>query len=276
MEEELKWYGWKDITVPRKLIGETFTRGSGTWQKEYTYIFIPKGYGYDNYCFLLADSLVHLYSGNSDEYWFSICHDMKIELFYSPEHREEGKKYKRYKLTGYQLFEEIFDEYETNFAWESAERLRKEQEKKDKRDKKNMGTVICGQYTGNVYGSIYNEYQYQDYLTSFFKSEGGAYSNKKFNKVQNVKREFKIMEMSKYHFLEYEDIINAYLNEYEMYKKMYDQLNTYLDRPKKIVTKTEDIAKEQAAYCKKAMEEVKQRLQKRITVLLNYYEGVES
>ena len=110
------WIGWKDISLDDDLIGETITKGSGMWQKDYVYIKIPKGYGYDNYCFLLSAKCVHI-SNDKKAYgsYFSIAHNMDIELIYDPDMREAGKKYKRYKLKGYELFDSIFDGYELNF-----------------------------------------------------------------------------------------------------------------------------------------------------------------
>lgn len=95
-ENENEWYGWKDIELDSNLIGDTINKGSGIFEKEYTYIKIPAGYGYDGYCFLLSSRCVH-------NTYFSICHDMKIELIFDPELRENGKKYKRYSLVGREL-----------------------------------------------------------------------------------------------------------------------------------------------------------------------------
>lgn len=267
MESEPNKY-WKEISVDSELIGEKITKGSGYYEKEYRYIKIPTGYGYDGYVFLLAESIVgHIAELNS--WWFSVCDDMKIELFYDPELREAGKRYKRYKITGYELVENIFKEYERDIEKECEERIKAERAAKEKRDRANIGTVICGRYTGNIYGNEYNNYNYQKHLCAFFRSEAGTYSNHKYSKVHNVDREFVIMEMNKHHFLQLEDIINAYIGEYEMYKNMYETLTKHLERPKKIVTHTDDIAKEQLSLCQAAKDQVKIKLQERLEELLS-------
>jgi len=267
MESEPK-KSWREINIDSEFIGEKITKSSGYYEKEYRYIKIPTGYGYDGYVFLLAESIVgHLSELNL--WWFSICDDMKIELFYDPELREPGKRYKRYKITGHELVETVFEAYERNFENECEEQLKAERIAKEKRDKANVGTVICGRYTGNIYGNEYNNYNYQKYLSAFFQSKSGTYSNHTYQKVQNVKRDFTIMEMTKYHFLRFEDIINAYISEYEMYKNMYDALTKHLELPKKIATDTDSIAEEQLFHCHASMDEIKKKLQERLEKLLS-------
>lgn len=87
MENNLNWSGWRNIEISNELIGDTVEKGSGYWKKEYTYINIPTGYGYDGYIFLLSNNCVHDNFGNEHLWfsYFSICHDMKIELIYNPE-----------------------------------------------------------------------------------------------------------------------------------------------------------------------------------------------
>jgi hypothetical protein len=225
--EELKWYGWKDISIPNNLIGETIKKGSGIFEKEYTYINIPPGYGYDNYCFLLSSSIVHE-SSNGKEHWFSICHDMKIELFYSPDAREEGKRYKRYKLTGYELFENIFDSYETDFIADMVAREKKKAEEKEKRDKKTYGKIVCGIYKGNVYSELDPRYRSENIVKAYFYT-GSSYSNSKFSKVQNVKREFVIAEnVSKQTYIELEELLNKSLSEYMFYVTSLASVEAYI------------------------------------------------
>ena len=267
MDTERNKY-WKDIAVSGDLIGDVITKGSGMWEKEYRYIKVPERYGYDNYVFLLSEKLVEP-SSDKKTWYFTICDDMKIELFYNPELLEEGKRYPRYKMTGLELIEKIFEQYEIDFDKECEERLYLERTIKEKRDRANIGKVICGNYTGNIYGNTYNNYNYQPYLTSFFKGKAGTYSNHQFSKVQNVHREFTIREMSKYHFLRFEEIINAYIREYEMYKHMEEMLTSCLARKKNIVTYTESIAEEQLSHCRSAIEEVKKKLQERLDELLS-------
>lgn len=133
--QEKKWYGWKDIEIDKELIGDTIEKGSGVWVKEYCYINIPDGHGYDNYSFLLSANCVHYAIKKESHSYFSIADDMNIELVYNPEKRETEKRYKRYKMTGYELFENIFKEYEINFKEASRIRLEKERLEKEKREK---------------------------------------------------------------------------------------------------------------------------------------------
>lgn len=267
MDTEQNKY-WKDIVINNELIGEKITKGSGYFEKEYRYIKVPTGYGYDGYVFLLSEKLVNQSSDNNS-WWFSICNDMKIELFYDPELREEGKRYNRHKMTGYDIVEKIFKQYEVDFKKECEERLLSKRIAKEKRDKSNIGTVVCGNYTGNFYGNSYNNYNYQNSLSAFFLSSSGTYSNHMFLKVQNVKHEFVILKMSKYHFVLYEEIINAYLNEYDMYKNMAVTITKRLAVQRKTVIHTEFIAKEQLDNCLAAMKKVRQLLQERLENLLN-------
>ena len=258
---------WKDIVVSADLIGEKITKGSGYFEKEYRYIKVPANYGYDNYVFFLSEKLVNQSSDNNS-WWFSICNDMKIELFYDPLLRKDGKRYVRHKMTGHDLVENIFKHYEVDFKKECEDRFQTERAKKEKNDKANIGTVICGRYTGNIYGDVDNRYNSQSYLSAFFQSTSGTYSNHNFSKVQNVDQEFIVMKMSKYHFLQYEEIINAYVKEYDMYKDMADTLDKHIKKSKKIVTRTENIATEQLSHCNFAIEKVKKALFERLNELL--------
>lgn len=283
MESENIW-GWKEIMVPPKLIGEEVKKGSGIFEKEYTYVKIPSGCGYDNYCFLLSSNCVHL-GVDRDKWWFSINSDMKIELIYDPELREAGKRYKRYKLSGYELYEQIYKEYEINFERESIERLRREQKKRDKRNKANIGRIVCGIYEGNSYCDVQLKYMGEHTLKAYFiGNDQSTYANSKFDKVRNVKVDFTVYEnISKYNFLQYEAIINAYLMKYEMFKEIYEKLNNNLNRIEEkqvsrlvrkhtpeygVVTFTDDLIEKQIKSSKEAMEEVKNRLKERISKLL--------
>lgn len=281
-----EWAGWKDIELNSDLIGDTITKGSDTWEKEYTYIKIPEGYGYDNYCFLLSSKCVHI-SENEKLYlsYFSICHDMKIELIISPEFKENGKRYKRYKLSGRELFNTIFKDYEINFHKEYYERARKEQEEKDKKNKKKMGRCICGKYNGNF--SVYdtgNKYMPESCFKAFFQLEDGSrYSNKKFNKVENVKVIFEISsDISKYEFDKWEEIINAYLIEFHKYYLIAENIRNSLDKKtpySKVEIKTQphlliktdldDIAEYVLDATEKAMHDVQIRLKNRLNNLKN-------
>lgn len=281
--EELQWYGWKDIELSGELVGETIKKGSGMWEKEYTYIKIPNGYGYDNYCFLLSDKCVHI---NSDNTWyFSICHDMKLELVYDTELREEGKRYKRYQMTGYDLFETIFKDYELKFIEEMEKRFREAVARKEKLNKANQGKVICGIYTGNVYAHIDPKYQSNLSLRAYFIGDNNStYCNHKYDKIRNVNRVCVIYEgISKHQFLQWEDIINAYLQDYEVLYKVRLDIERHLVLKKEknisklllkytpellVVTDTEEILQKQIEICKESMEAIKLKLTERITQLI--------
>ena len=277
-ENEKEWYGWKDIELDSNLIGDTINKGSGIFEKEYTYIKIPAGYGYDGYCFLLSSRCVH-------NTYFSICHDMKIELIFDTELREKGKKYKRYSLDGRELFNNIFESYEANFIEEYIERAKKQQEEKEKSDKKKIGRCVCGLYRGN--NSLFdsdNRYMPEDSYKAFFQlKDGSRFANKKFQKIENVKVIFEICaSISKYEFDRCEDIINAYLKDFQEYYDTIKKLEKKLEvkrysrysksemkyNPSVLVkTNLDDITEQIIAANKKAMNTVQERLQERLSEL---------
>lgn len=262
---------WKDIRVSAEWIGDEVDKSTSYLSKVFTYIKIPDGYGYDNYCFLLSSRCVHSnLKLKSDSLYISICFNMKIELFYDPEKRAGKKKYKRYKLSGEELYEQVFKDYEVDFIKESEERLKREREEKEKRDRKNIGKVICGLYQGNYYPD--NDLKYMQDLVPkayFIGDKNSTYCNHKFDKVQNVKKLFVIFEgISKYHFGEYEAIINEYLNDYYMWQNMYERLCQRESEKKTIVVNTEHLIHEPKELCERAMNEVLEMLQERIEKLL--------
>lgn len=275
-DKEQLWIGWKDISLENDLIGETVSKGKDIWKKDYTYIKTPKGYGYDNYCFLLSSNCVH-------SSYFSICDDMNIELVYDPDLREEGKKYKRYKLKGYELFELVFKDYEINFFKESEDRNRMEREERERKDRKKIGRCVCGIYKGN--NSIYDtdlKYKSDFDFKAYFQLENGSrYANKRFDKVENVRVIYEICSgISKYEFNKWEDIINAYLGEFQQYyvtsetlkKKLecnrnYSKVERWLYPELMVETKLEDITESVLKANEKAWKEVQERLQKRIEKL---------
>lgn len=285
MKEAEEWYGWKDVRIPSSLVGDCVTKGTGRWEKDYTYIKIPQGFGYDGYCFLLSSACVHL---GSDYWWFSICHDMRIELIYDVELREDGKRYKRYKLSGRELYDTVFKEYEVNFKKESDEREAKKQAAKEKHDKSTMGKIVCAMYEGNFYPDdnlkYLRDFSYKAYFIGYNAS---TYCNHKFDKVRNVKVNFVVFEnISKYHFLQYETIINAYLSDFSMYMDMIHSLEKRLNRlqsfrhsskavirsyPEVFVsTGLEDIVNNHISLCKQSIEDIKIRLHDRIEDLLRF------
>lgn len=272
--EEKQWIGWKDISIEQILIGDTVTKGKDIWQKNYTYICIPTGYGYDGYCFLLSSKCV-------GETYFSICNDMHIELFKHPEQREPGKKYPRYKMDGYELFEKIFRDYEINFEAEYLKRLKKEEQDKEHREKSIKGKCICGIYTGNIYGNSYNGYIYDAKCRAFFASdEGCTYQNKKFQKVKNVNCHFVVCDMTKYEFSKWEDIINAYLEEYDFYYYQAEALRKHIEKSKNkskiemkyhpeclVRTDIEDLHTDMLVKLEEIMQKIRERLKNRIEML---------
>lgn len=271
MENEMpQWTGWKEISIPSELVGDSITKGDGYYKKEYRYIKMPLGYGYDGYVFLISEKLLVQFDYlDQMHYYVKICDDMTFELFYDPKLREDKKRYKRWKLTVHELFDRIIEQYKDGIFQKEYAMQQEKKAQKEKRDKSIIGTIVCGRYTGNLYGNIYEEYRYQDYLTSFFKCDAGTYSNQKFSKVQNVNLEFVIIKnISKYHFLLHEELINAFINEYETYANIKDILEHQLMHSKNHNTGTEDILEKQLENCIQAMEEVKKRLISRITELV--------
>lgn len=272
-------WSWKDISISEELIGETIEKGKDMWKKEYTYIMLPKGYGYDGYCFLLSDNCVH-------DGYISINSDMKIELFYAPDKREEDKKYKRYKLTGKELFDKVFKDYEVNYERKYAERVKKEALAKEKRDKSIIGTIYCGVYQGNAYNDMDFKYTKDMTMKAYFSANGSStYMNSKFQKVQNMKIKFVIKkEVSRYNFWRCEEIINAYLYEIETFetslnilKSIYKRKTDWKEREKlgkilrtqyQIRTNTEDIIKEEMESLERHIEELKKRMLSRLNELL--------
>lgn len=271
---------WKDIDIKLENLGETIVKGKNMWAKDYTYIFLPKGYGYDNYCFLLSDKCVHISSDKKSAY-ISICATMNIDLIYNPKLREEDKKYQRHKLTGEELFDRVYCDYEKTIIADSIKRQKKEKEERIKRYKRTKGKIICGKYTGNAYGNLDGKYRCQRYYSSFFKGDDfTTYSNSKFDKVHNVEELYTIIDnVSRYEYIQSEEIINAYIREMEMLREMKIAIDTHLEKkhnfnlPKterslyRVVTKTDSILKEQSEMLDVAIEKIKEEMLQRIDTL---------
>ena len=188
------------------LIGEV-KRGKGIYEKSYFVVKIPCGYGYDNYCFCHSKSLIEI----GEHCYISFHRDMKIELVLCEEKREEGKRYKRYKMDGQTLYDLVFSQYEDSYK---TERKNKEEQ----RQKDTIGSIVCGRYNGNNYDICDSKYTYQDELKVWFRSKSGRYSNSEFQKVQNVNVEFEIKDnVSKFDFIEIEKKINEYLQDYQWF-----------------------------------------------------------
>lgn len=207
---------------------------------------------------------------------------MRIELFRSPEERDPGKKYPRYKMSGYDLFEQIFKEYEVDFEAEYLERLKKEQQEKERKDRAIKGKCICGIYTGNIYGNSDNGYMHDTRLRAYFASENGCtYLNKKFQKVHNV-RVVKVVcdNMTRYEFNRWEDIINAYLEEYNLYYEQAEVIKRHIELAKSkskvkmkchpeclVRTDIDDLHDTVLGELENIMQEIVERLRRRIDTL---------
>lgn len=186
MKQDDFWY-WMDILIKEDLIGDTISKGTGMYKKEYIYIKIPENYGYENYCFLLPLSLFH-------ETYFSIARDMKIELIKDPEHREEGVRYKRYHMVGNDLYEQIFDSYEDAILKAEREQAEREAKEREKRERKIIGDIVYGKYMGNNYGDR------EDTYSDVYFCRDGVYFNITHEKVKNVEVEHHICSNITKHF----------------------------------------------------------------------------
>lgn len=204
---------WQDILIGSDLIGESIDRGTGYYKKSYTYIFVP-GENYKGYCFLLSSNCVY-------ENLISIKDNMNIELFMHPDNKADNKKYKRYRMTGAELIENILGPYEDNLYVERAKRQREEAEKQKSLDKKKKGNIVYGHY----YGSIYD--QTDNFRDFFFHSSSGTFFNKYHEKARNVKISFVVMEdVSKYFFKQVKDILDKRLKDYIKLMDILEQLET--------------------------------------------------
>ena len=198
---------WIKAEIDKSLLIAEVTRGKGIFEKSYFVVKVPDGYGYDGYCFQHSKSLVE----RGEHCYITFHREMKMELFLSEEKREEGKRYKRFKMDGQMLFDSVFSQYECAFK---AERISREEQ----HQKKTIGSVVCGRYSGNNFDPRNTRYHEQDDLKVWFKSESGRFSNSEFKKVQNVKVEFEIKDnVSKFEFFKNEKKINVYLHDYQWF-----------------------------------------------------------
>lgn len=238
---DILWSGWKHIPLDKKILGNTIIKGKDFWKKEYTYILIPPGYGYDNYCFMLSSNCFHYHNGSE---CFSLHSDMTIELFYNPDSKEPNKKYKRYTLTSLELYKTVFMPYE-----------KAKEERELKREKTKKGVCICGKYNGN--NSLYDIYKYQKQTVfkAFFK-ENRCYYNQNFDKVINVECVFEIAnKMSRYDFNRLEDFMNKYIFKYQCYlsqlealKKTDPGIPSLLKKQNRIIKEYEEIVETIKTY----------------------------
>lgn len=175
---------WHDFEIDKELIGEV--KGSGSMY-ESRFITLPENEVYESgYGFFMGVKLVSSWNGT-----ISIPDGYKMELQMSPELREPGKRYKRYKLTGQEIKETVFFPYQKK----QAELEKKKAQERDRRNRKVMGRIVYGYYRGNTYLGR------PDYAPDYFFFNGSRYYNRTHEKVQNVKEEFTVMKgVSKYFF----------------------------------------------------------------------------
>ena len=200
---------WHDIFLDKKYIGETISKGTSYLVKNYTYIHIPDE-RYINYTFLLSTRCIHEATSRKDAFMLSIADDMNIELFYHPDFREPGIRYKRYKMTGKELVEDILAPYEENLFQDWVEREKKQKKERDRRNKKVIGNIVYGQYLGN----IYNQYD-KDSCSHYYFEHDGIFYRPPYQKVKNIKVEQVIFEnVSKYLFDAWSPVLSDFLQKH--------------------------------------------------------------
>ena len=97
---------WDIFELESGLISDVIKSGSGYYERESRFVMLPKNKIYeDGYGFYMSAKL----AGKNS---LSIPDDFKVELQMSPETREPGKRYKRYKLTGKEIKEAVFLPYQ--------------------------------------------------------------------------------------------------------------------------------------------------------------------
>ena len=120
---------WDDYRLGKEYIGETIDKGFGYSQN---FITLPENQVYDSgYGFFISSKL-------ASEEEISLPDDYKVELIMNPELREEGKRYKRYKISGLELKEQVLEPYMDVLL----EKQIKAQKEKDRRNKKVMGNIV--------------------------------------------------------------------------------------------------------------------------------------
>lgn len=212
---------WKDICIESKYIGETIVKGSGWYEKEYVHVYVP-GPKYEKYCFLLSKKCYypaeHIGGKCIAKECISLETSMKLELFVAPEHREPGKKYKRYHMSAGELIEEVFEPYEDELhERENAEIARKNKER-ERRYKKIIGDTVYGRYQGSLYDEA-------DSFSAFYFSNDGVYYGNLHQKVRNVLvEEVFFRNVSKYFYEKNLDLIKERLAEWRIVKSAIVEL----------------------------------------------------
>lgn len=206
-----KWTGWRDVYVAREMIGGTVEKG-GEWQEEmFRYIRVPYGYNYDDYVFLVSEKYVRV---DIDRKWYFCIRSYEtIELFYDPQKCKPGKKYKRYKMTGYELYERLFENYEGIYL-DECEEMRKLLTSPEDSKRTDLGVAVCGVFCGNICENDDDEELHFPKFSAFFRSNAGTFSNSEHRGTRKVNCVFEIMEMSKQEFIELENVMNDYIADF--------------------------------------------------------------
>lgn len=215
---------WENVILDPVLLGETFTSGSGYYEKEYTYIRIPVSEKYEHYCFALSSKLVDVES-DPEQLYITLCMAAEYILQKDPEYRETGKRYKRYKLTGQELYESVLEVCEDDFlrkTWQNRESKEKERAKREKRIK---GYIVYGHYKGNTYGDK------GDLAANYFfeNKQTGTYFNQYHERVSNVQVQYRInKKISKHFFRSNMNVLHEKLQKWMWMKKTLESQNALL------------------------------------------------
>ena len=152
--------------IGKKYFGEIEDCGFGHSR---CFVTLPPNPHYaEGYGFYIGSSLI-------TEGYISLPDDYKIELLMTPELREPGKRYKRYRMTGKELASQIFDPYMDSVLKKQMEIQRQ----KERRYKRIKGDIVYGIYKGS-------RYDFPDQLYDFYFVHDGMYYNKRHEKVKNV------------------------------------------------------------------------------------------
>lgn len=186
---------WENVILPPVLMGETFTSGGGYYEKEYVYIKIPYSEKYDHYCFAISSKLVDATS-EPELLYINLCMDAEYVLQKDAEYREEGKRYKRYKMTGKELYDTVLEVCEDDFLIKRQKEAETKEKERTKREKKVMGYIVYGVYKGNNYGDK------GDLVENYFfeNKQTGTYFNQYHEKVSNVQVTYRINKQISKHF----------------------------------------------------------------------------
>lgn len=248
---------WQLVSLNPALKGETFTSGSGYYEKEYIYINIPTSDKYDHYCFAISTKLVDAES-SPDFLYINLCLDAEYTLQKALEYRGEGKRYKRYKMCGKELYEAILEECEDDYFKQWQQDTQRKEQNRIKRENKVMGHIVYGHYKGNTYG------QWADISETFFfeNTETKTYFNKHHDKVSNVVVKYRIEKpVSKAYFREIEPNIFEKLNKWKWLKRTLEMQENLLSALEEKDLLRNEILKTQELLKKEVEEELNRQLQ---------------